>query len=611
MKPVDLTKWTAETYLRKDIDAERFKGLKDKPDWKIVPDGKGNSVDQLEQSLPTFFYSDFNALGHTIEVTLYAEPSQHNNFIGFALNFKPGDTSNKDADFLLLNWLARDDHSPGLKLSQLKGIPRFIKLFGLLEKDKVAKAKTLGSVKWEHNKDYKFKFVFTKTKLQIWVNGSLEFDIDGSFEEGRFALFDCAQEKIDYKDIQADLAADSPPSWEKLKHSKLPTSDLQANDGFGWSVAVSKKTAIVGAVQKDAGGKANAGAAYIYQWDGGTWTKKAGPLQPSDLKGSDYFGYSVGITEKAAIVGVLLGDASQTDAGSAYIYQLKGATWDEKPALQHSEGNIGDQFGCSVAISEDVAIVGAQAADAPGKPNMGAAYIYHLEGETWTQKGSPLRPSDGKNGDQFGCSVAISGDVAIVGAKTADVSGKDNAGAAYIFERQGETWTQKQKLTSSDLESRDSFGYSVAISGKIAIVGANQAAVAGGKTYAGAAYIFELKGETWEQKGGPLQPSQLQSNDGFGCSVAISKKIAIVGANQADVAGKTNAGAAYIFELEGETWQLLKKPTQPLQPSELQSNDLFGCSVAISEEVAIVGAQGADTSGTENTGAVHVFQAGS
>ncbi|NEQ68651.1 MAG: hypothetical protein F6K21_24750, partial [Symploca sp. SIO2D2] len=437
-----------------------------------------------------------------------------------------------------------------------------------------------------------------------------EFDLDDNFEDGRFALFDCAQDLIDFKDIQADLKED-PPSWEKLTHRQLQPSDLQPNDGFGWSVAVTGKTAIVGALLKDApGGKTDAGAAYIFQREGGTWQQQGGRLQPSDLNANDYFGYSVGISEKVAIVGVFLGDASQTNAGSAYIYQLEGGTWQEKPALQHSDGKNGDQFGCSVAISGDIAIVGAQTADAPGKPDMGAAYIYELQGGTWQQQGAPLRPSDGKNGDQFGCSVAISGDIAIIGAKQADVDGKGNAGAVYIFQRQGATWTQKQKLIPADLESRDSFGCSVAISEKVAIVGANQAGAPGGKTYAGAAYIFQLEGKTWQQQAGPLQPPQLQSNDGFGCSVAISKKMAIVGANQGDAAGKTNAGAAYIYQWEGGTWQLQQKPTQPLQPAELQSNDLFGCSVAVSEEAVIVGVQGADTSGTQNTGAIYVFEAG-
>jgi len=611
MKSVDLTKWTAETYTKRDMHAEKYLsknpsiGLQEQPNWHILPDGK--SVQQSVQSLPTFFYSDFNALGHKISLTVNAEQSFINNFIGFALNFQPGDAKEDkaDADFLLLNWMARSDHKPGLRLSRMRGPVSYLGFFRLPE---VVEAKNLGSAKWEHGRDYHFEIVFTKTKLQIWVDKSLEFDLDDNFEDGRFALFDCAQDLIDFKDIQADLKED-PPSWEKLTHRQLQPSDLQPNDGFGWSVAVNKETAIVGALLKDApGGKSDAGAAYIFQREGGTWQQQGGRLQPSDLNANDYFGYSVGISEKAAIVGVLPGDPM--NASSAYIYQLEGRTWQEKPALQHSDGGNGDQFGCSVAISGDIAIVGAQEADAPGKPHMGAAYIYQSQGGTWTQQGAPLRPSDGKNGDRFGCSVAISGDIAIIGAKQADVDGKGNAGAVYIFQRQGATWTQQQKLTASDLESRDFFGCSVAISGEVAIVGASQAAAPGGKTYAGAAYIFQLEGKTWQQQAGPLQPPQLQSNDSFGCSVAINKKMAIVGANQGDAAGKTNAGAAYIYQLEGENWQLLNKPTQPLQPPELQSNDLFGCSVAISEEVAIVGAQGADTSGTQDTGAVYVFEAG-
>ncbi|NER93261.1 MAG: hypothetical protein F6J86_05390 [Symploca sp. SIO1B1] len=631
MKPVDLTKWTVETYTKKDLHAEKYlsknpsRGLQEKPNWQILPDGK--SVQQSVQSLPTFFYSNFNALGHTISLTVNAEDSSINNFIGFALNFQPGDAEEDkaDADFLLLNWMARSDHQPGLKLSQMKGPVSYLSFFRLPE---VVKAKTLSSAKWEHERDYHFKIVFTKSKLQIWVDNSLEFDLDGNFEDGRFSLFDCAQDLIDFKDIQADLQEDVPPSWEKLTYHQLQPSDLHYYNGFGSSVAISGKTAIIGSSNKEApGGKTGAGAAYIYQREGGTWTKKAGPLQPSDLKSNDHFGYAVGISEKTAIVGAALGDANQTDAGSAYIYQLEGGIWQEKPALQHSDGKNGDKFGFSVAISGDIAIVGAPGVDAQGKPDMGAAYIYQLQGGTWQQQGSPLRPSDGNKEDYFGWSVAISGDIAIIGANQAKVSGQDNTGAAYIFQREGGIWTQKQKLIPSDLKGRDSFGCSVAISGKVAIVGAVQASAPGDNKNGGAAYIFQLEGETWQQQGGLLQSPHINKYDSyFGWSVAISGKTAIVGSqlrtaprDKANTGAayilqsKANAGAAYIFQLEGGTWQLLKKPTQPLQPPQLQDNDFLGYAVALSEGVAIVGAMGAkiaNSSGPQPVGAVYVFEAG-
>ncbi|NER51748.1 MAG: hypothetical protein F6J92_34925 [Symploca sp. SIO1A3] len=601
MKPVDLTQWTVETYTQEAIHAQKYvskypgRGIQAQPNWEVLTDG--NSVEQLEDSLPTFFYSDFNALGHTISVKVYAEPSKHNNFIGFALNFQPGDTGNQDADFLLLHWEARSDHSYGLKLSSVKGIPSFLGFFRLPE---LAKGKTLGSSKWEHEKDYEFKFALSKSKLQIWVNSSLEFELDGNFSDGRFALFDCAQEKIDFKEIQADLKEDVSPSWEKLSQTKLQPSDLQRNDQFGISVAISGEMAIVGAQYADLPSKPGAGAAYIFKLAGGTWQLQQ-KLQPSDLQRNDNFGHSVAISGDVAIVGAYLADApGKPNAGAAYIFKLEGGTWQQQK-LQPPDLQQGEQFGISVAISGEVAIVGARFADAPGKTDAGVAYIFKLEGGTWQQQ-QKLQPSDLQGYDHFGVSVAISEEVAIVGAWLADAPGKPDAGVAYIFKLAGGTWQQQQKLQPSDLQRNDNFGISVAISGEVAIVGAFQAD-APGKPDAGVAYIFKWEGGTWQQQQ-KLQPPDLQRNDNFGRSVAISGEVAIVGAHSTDAPGIVDTGAAYIFKLAGGTWQQQQK----LQPPDLQRNDNFGISVAISKELAIVGAWQADAPGIVDAGAVYIFQ---
>jgi len=434
MKPVDLTKWTAETYTKEAIHAQKYvskypgRGIQAQPNWEVLTDG--NSVEQLENSLPTFFYSDFNALGHTISVKVYAEPSKHNNFIGFALNLKPGDTGNQDADFLLLHWEARSDHSYGLKLSSVKGIPTFLEFFRLPE---LAKGKTLGSSKWEYEKDYEFKFALSKSKLQIWVNSSLEFDIDGNFSDGRFALFDCAQEKIDFKEIQADLKEDVSPSWGKLSQTKLQPSDLQRGDVFGISVAISGEMAIVGAKKADAPSQPNAGAAYIFKWEGGTWQQQQ-KLQPPDLQRNDSFGYSVAISGELAIVGANWADApGKVNTGAAYIFKWEGGTWQQQQKLQPPDLQRGELFGWSVAISGELAMVGAHWTDAPGKVNIGAAYIFKWEGGTWQQQ-QKLQPPDLQENRKFGDSVDISGEVAIVGAYLADAPGKPNAGAVYIFQ---------------------------------------------------------------------------------------------------------------------------------------------------------------------------------
>ncbi|NES24942.1 MAG: hypothetical protein F6K41_40050, partial [Symploca sp. SIO3E6] len=583
--------WTAESYDRAQIGALKYKAQE--ADWQVSADGK--SVTQPMDAQPTFFYSDFESLGSKISLKMEVESATDDDFIGFALNFKPGDTNNKNADFLLLNWNAQAKRA-GLKLSRVQGIPSFLDILYLPQ---VAKAKTLSTKGWENNKLYQLEVAYSKNKLQIWVDGSLEFDLDGEFENGRFACFDCSQKEVFFSEIEAKLEGSS---WEKPSQTKLQPTDLQGKDCFGYSVAISGEVAIVGTPYADAPGKTDAGAAYIFQFKEGTWQQQQ-KLQPTDLQRKDWFGYSVAISGEVAIVGAVYTDApGKTNAGAAYIFELEGETWKQQQKLQPDDLQRSDYFGQSVAISGEVAIIGTPYTDTPGQSDAGAAYIFELEGKTWQQQ-QKLQPTDLQRSDRFGRSVAISGEVAIVGANLADAPGQPDAGAAYIFQLKEGTWQQQQKLQPTDLQRSDRFGISVAISEEVAIVGANLAD-ASGKPDAGAAYIFELEGGTWKQQ--KLQPADLQRDDSFGISVAISGEVAIVGAFQADAPAPStvSVGAAYIFQLEGGTWK-----QQKLQPTDLQRSDRFGRSVAISGEVAFVGALNTDAPSQPDAGAAYIFQA--
>ena len=330
--------------------------------------------------------------------------------------------------------------------------------------------------------------------------------------------------------------------------SKLQARDTEARDYLGWSVAISGNIAIVGAYTEDTGGS-DAGAAYIFEPDSsGTWTQTQ-KLLASDKQASDYFGYSVAISGNIAIVGASGEETGGSRAGAAYIFERDSSgTWTQTQKLLASDKETNDKFGCSVAISGDLAIVGAYG-EGTGGAHAGAAYIFERDSSgTWTQT-QKLLASDKQTIDRFGYSVAISGNIAIVGAYRENTGGSD-AGAAYIFERDSSgTWTQTQKLQASDKQASDYFGISVAISANIAIVGASGEDT--GSSDAGAAYIFEPDSSgTWTQTQ-KLLASDKKRKDKFGCSVAISSNLAIVGAFQKDNAEDTqifDAGAAYIFE---------------------------------------------------------------
>ncbi|NES24100.1 MAG: hypothetical protein F6K41_35620 [Symploca sp. SIO3E6] len=188
--PAELTRWVAESYNREQIGAQSQEEAK----WVIT-------AAQINNGQPTFFYSDFNTFGHTISAKLGVETDADNDFIGFALNFKPGDTGNQNADFLLLTWNAQPKRA-GLKLCRISGIPQFMDFLHL---PVVAKAKNLGSTPWRARQVYQFKFKCNSNKIQIWVDGSLEFDVDGNFEDGRFACFDCSQAAVIFSEIEAGI----------------------------------------------------------------------------------------------------------------------------------------------------------------------------------------------------------------------------------------------------------------------------------------------------------------------------------------------------------------------------------------------------------------------
>ncbi len=399
---------------------------------------------------------------------------------------------------------------------------------------------------------------------------------------------------------------------------KLLASDAQIFDEFGWSVAVSGDTAVVGAYQEDAGGVGfHAGGAYIFQRDEGgadNWGQVE-KLTASDAQAGDNFGWSVAVSGDTAVVGANQEDAEGNLAGAAYVFQRDqgGAdNWGEVKKLLASDADAGDSFGGSVAVSGDTAVIGT-CCESAGGSLAGAAYVFQRDeggADNWGEV-EKLTASDAQAGDFFGISVAVSGDTAVVGANQEDAAGAGSNtgnGAAYVFGRdQGgaDNWGEVKKLTASDAEAGDRFGNSVAVSGDTAIVGA-LFEDAGGDD-AGAAYVFRRDhggaGNWGEVK--KLLASDADTNDLFGQSVAVSGDTAVVGAIQ-EAAGGGNAGAAYVFQRSqggAGNWGEVEK----LTASDAQGGDSFGNSVAVTGGTAVVGAYQKD-SGSSKTGAAYVFQ---
>ncbi len=332
----------------------------------------------------------------------------------------------------------------------------------------------------------------------------------------------------------------SGTTWSQ--QAKLQPSDVAAGDTSGFQVSISGDgNTLVLASHGDDTGYTGAGAAYIFTRSGTTWSQQA-KLVASNPGEYDSFGKGVGISTdgNTVLVGAPGEDTGVGDAGAVYAFTRSGTTWSQQAFIQCSDRAQYDGFGDQIAVSSNGndAIIGVRE-----KSGGGAAYVLTRSGTTWSQQAKILS-SDLQTGDAFGSNVDISdnGATVIVGAPTED-TGASNVGAAYVFTRSGTTWSQQQKLQASDKQIYDNFGIAVGLdtTGDLAIIGANYEDTDYGN--AGAAYVFTRDGTTWSQES-KITPtdSARASNDQFGFHLAISSDTAIVGGFNVE-----GEGAAYIF----------------------------------------------------------------
>jgi hypothetical protein len=374
---------------------------------------------------------------------------------------------------------------------------------------------------------------------------------------------------------------------------KVAPNDCRTEDQFGRAVDVSGKNAIVGAYGNDDRAD-NAGAAYLLHFDGHSW-QPAQKLSAIDGDEYDYFGCSVAIDNNHAIIGAYGDDDHGNNSGSAYIFEKDDNSWYELAKLKAQDSKSSDYFGCSVDISGNYIIVGAYGAMDNGS-HSGAAYIFSRDNNGIYQQ-QKLLAGDAQPFDYFGYAVSISGDYAIIGAYGKSYHG-EKSGAAYIFKRMGRRWCQLIKLAPSDGAKNDYFGRSVSISGEYAIIGAIGKDDNG--TDAGAAYIFKRTGYYWSRFA-KIIPSNLSHNYCFGTSVNISDGYAIVGALGDNMNG-VRTGAAYVYQRQQSKWNQIAL----FRPQDGSDDDFFGCSVAISGHQIIAGAYGNDENG-ERSGAAYLY----
>lgn len=435
----------------------------------------------------------------------------------------------------------------------------------------------------------------------------------------------------------------------------LKAFNAEAGDSFGQSVAASWRTMVVGAMAEASAARgvngndadnsaADAGAVYVYSDSGSQWLRQA-YLKGSNTEANDSFGYCLAMSGETLVVGAPgeasnatgvngnQADNSLTDAGAVYVFVRTGSQWVQQAYLKASNSNAGDDFGWSVAISGNTLVVGApgEASNATGingnqtdnsLSGAGAAYVFVRSGTTWTQQ-AYLKASNPGADDSFGYSVGIADNSIVVGAYQEDsdsvvVNGDQtdntapNAGAGYVFTRSGSKWTQQAYLKTTDSTAGDALGIAAAISGDTVLLGApgetslipgNTSDTSG--TSVGAAYAFVRSGTTWTQQV-YLKAAQPDSNDNFGRVLALQGDRAVIGApgeagngtlpngNDQSNDSAPGAGAAYHFIRQGSAW------TQQayMKASNGESGDSLGTSVAITDDFVLLGAKGEASNAT-------------
>ena len=369
----------------------------------------------------------------------------------------------------------------------------------------------------------------------------------------------------------------SGDAW--TQQAKLTAPDGAAGDEFGFAAAIAGDTIVVGARFAAIDGINGHGAAYVFVRSGDTWTQQA-KLAADDGAAYDEAGFSVAIDADTVLVGAPFANGSQ---GKAYVFTRVGTDWTPEATLVADDGAASDRFGLALAVEGDTVIAGSPSAEIGANGYQGAAYVFARNAGTWSQQ-TKLTGSDSAAFDEFGVSVALDAGTAIVGAHYADVVFAGQ-GAAYAFVHDGDVWSEQGKLVSDDAFFGDEFGFSVALSGDTAAVGA-LFADAGGTENEGEAYIFSRTGGTWTQAA-KLFPDTATEGGEFGIGVSVDGDTAIVGAESAPVDGEFR-GAAYVFSSASTT----PVPAAQVSPGSLAFSLAPGTSDAQAIAIANVGDAG-------------------
>ncbi len=470
------------------------------------------------------------------------------------------------------------------------------------------------------------------TLLSLWTTGPgvHDFDVtayvrwalgqDPSFAlqpkdaDGRitFLLYNAIGFPFDPADMHSKESATGSGPVLRLKapftstgceQAQLAAGDPTVGDRLGEAVSFSGSRAVAGASGDDDAGTAS-GSVGVFERAGTGWVQTA-KLTAGDAAAGALFGRAVAIDGGTIAVGAHSDDGTAVDAGAVYVFELTGSTWTEVAKLSAPDPTTSQHLGNSAALQGDFLLVGAYR-DSEGGPGAGAAYLYERRSGSWGFA-AKLLAADPQPGALFGASVTLDGGTLAIGAPEEDRAGSFATGAVYVFEDGPAGWQHAAELWPADFGAGDEFGKSLDLLGDTLLAGAwlDDGACEGTPACdAGAAYVFERSGSIWIESA-RLLPSEPEAGLGFGSTVALTADLAVVGApwDDHDEHGTQGVGSVELFARDGTGWS----PARKLFAADVEHVRRLGFSLATSGGLVLAGAPETDPGLAQDAGSIHLF----
>lgn len=326
-----------------------------------------------------------------------------------------------------------------------------------------------------------------------------------------------------------------------LATERLDPDVLRDGDRYGWSVAVDGDTAVVGAYNRAIG----TGTVYVWQESAGAWSLVDELTAPA-ADAIEWFGWSLDLDGDLMVVGAPLRDEAARDAGAVFVFERSETGWEHIETLYSPDPLSDLQLGYDVAIHRDTVVAGT------GPSRDRAEVFKRLDGE-WQLDGTLEAAGDGGFESQFGVAVGVDGQTVVVGAPRYDAEARADAGAVHVFDRGPVGWEETAILVSNHTEALNEMGRAVAIEGDVVVAGSRRFDLPIGNGFsldeAGGAFVFQRDGGEWVETE-ILGASDAAIGDNLGTAVAIDDARAIVGAPKAEHDSSAfDLGKAYVFSL--------------------------------------------------------------